>query len=207
MSQSEELRCPMCGTPHGAFARYCLNCGDPLLSPSIKFDSTNGMWRDGILLVVKKGAEFPPICVKTNLPTDRQMTQLLYWHPLWYYLVLLFFTPFIYVLLHNLASHTVDLTFGISPERQQRRWLIIVAAWISSLIGIGCIVVGLRASSNKTTAALAPLFGVLWLMTSVTVGYVFSRVVTAAKINGQFAWIRGVHPDFLAALPDFPSED
>jgi hypothetical protein len=58
---------------------------------------------------------------------------------------------------------------------------------------------------NKMDWAVAGIpLGILMMLFGAIYGLVAARLVTPAKIDERYIWLKGVHPDFLAELPDWP---
>ena len=48
------------------------------------------------------------------------------------------------------------------------------------------------------------LAGVVFFFVGIIYGQYGSRLVHPKKIDEQFIWLKGVHPDFLAKYPEWP---
>ena len=66
----------------------------PPLTAPIVYDAEivadTALWRQGNVLVMRKGSQLPARCVKSNQPTDRRLKRNLYWHHPAIYLTILF---------------------------------------------------------------------------------------------------------------------
>lgn len=159
-----------------------------------------GVWRDGKLLVMSKNAELPARCVKTNEPTDRRLKRSLYWHdPLLYLLILA--GVLVYAIVAMIVRKTATVNVGLSPQRIARRRWGIAIGWLSFFVGVVLVIVGISNSTPKNSMAILVLVGLLGGLIGIIVGAVLAQVVTAAKITDDYVWLKGVHPDYLAALP------
>jgi hypothetical protein len=49
-------------------------------------------------------------------------------------------------------------------------------------------------------------FGILATLGGLLYGLNASTLVTAQRITNDYIWLRGVHPEFLASLPEWPGE-
>ncbi len=164
------------------------------------------MWRDGSLLVVKKGEAFPDRCVKNNRPAHgRRVQQVAEQGYAGLFLVNLW-SPIAAALIGNVVAKRVPLAVGLSNEwsRKRRR-----AFWVAGAIIIvsitaaayGVIVMGRGAMGLW----LLPL-GILATLGGLVYGLNASTLVTAKRITNDYIWLGGVHSDFLADLPEWPSE-
>lgn len=162
------------------------------------------MWRDGKLLVIIKGEEFPDRCVKTNEPAHgRRVLQAVSWHhPIWYLAHLA--SPLAYVLAANVVMKGDRFYVGVSDQwhRKRRRaffWsvAIIIVSLTTSAYGIA-----LLAGGTWWPFCL----GVLGTVAGLLCWLNASTLLVAKRISSDYVWLKGVHPDFLADLPDWPGE-
>ena len=164
------------------------------------------MWRDGALLVVRKGEAFPDRCVKSNRPAHgRRVPQTVEKGQSLLFLVHLW-NPIAGILLAKSVRKSVTFAVGLSDEWYRKRRRVI---WLAG----GIIVAALAAvawavtSIGRADIALWVLpFGILATLGGLVYGLSASTLVTAKRITNRYCWLGGVHPDFLAALPEWPSE-
>jgi hypothetical protein len=79
-------------------------------------------------------------------------------------------------------------------------------AWGGIVLGLGLLMVGISSEQQQPgnlAASLIPL-GCLLFFASAIVGDTLPRIVSAAYINEDYIWLKGVHPDYLARFPEFP---
>ena len=77
---------------------------------------------------------------------------------------------------------------------QRKRGLAI--GWGS--VALGVVLICLAAVFNSGWWVL---IGILVMLIGAITGGVMARTVTATKIDKEYVWMTGVHPDFLANLP------
>jgi hypothetical protein len=168
---------------------------DPAHEPGIVWDA----WRDGDQLVLGPDAQLPDRCVKTDLPAKGNRAEVVaIWHdPALYWLLLL--SPIVYLIVVRSIGTRVLVTVGILPEalRAARRdrvltWVLLgggVAAWLA--------------------AAVLPALVYFWLglalmALAVPVYLLGARLVRVTRLEDDRVWMRGVHPAYLARLPELP---
>jgi hypothetical protein len=199
-SFEETSPCPMCGEAVPQSADQCDNCGEVLWEAAGLF----GLWRDGKYLVMRKDAELPNRCVKSNRPTQRRLKRQLYWHFAAVYLAILICLP-LYILLATLLSRRATVHIGLSEEWFTERHRAIIIGWCLTLGGIALFVAGF-APQNPGSAAML-WTGILLGVGGAIYGFLRSQMVSAKYIARGHVWLSGVHPDFLAELPEWPGWD
>jgi len=192
---------------------------NPYVAPKAEFlvqdrhlDSSTDAWRDGKLLVVRKGAELTDRCLKCAAPTkgyrDR-FSRLLSWHkPFWF--VLLFFNWILYVIVYFFVRWQGRVTVGLCPRHRRNRARAISLGWLATLAGVGSIMaVGVYADTGEISGSLQPIAliaGVVLLLGGIIGGAFGSQVLVARRIDKHFVWLSKVSPDYLATLPDWNAQ-
>jgi uncharacterized membrane protein YgdD (TMEM256/DUF423 family) len=160
----------------------------------------DGMWRDGTRLVVySHGVSLPDRCVKCNAPANGfQLRRKLYWHPpAWYLLILVHLI--IYFIVSLIIRKSAEVHVGLCETHQSRRRTMLITGWLLFAAGIlGFVMAGVV--NDGTPAGL----GGLLFLAGLIVLIIAARVVVPAKIDDRFAWLKGVHSDYLAQLPPWP---
>ncbi len=149
--------------------------------------------REGDLLVVPTlGASFPPRCVICNQPAQRRLRRKLFWHPPGYY-ALICIGALIYVIAAMIVRKSAAFEVGLCDEHlARRRNGIILGALGAPLCFVAGIVVVDRLPA-MTLVLIAVAFGLL------VASLLMARVVTAARIQDNFAWIKVGKP-FLESI-------
>jgi hypothetical protein len=165
----------------------------PALTPGI------GLWRQDHELVIHSRAGFPPRCVITNEATDDLQIRRLAWAH-----------PFDIGLTQQLM-----VRYAISPRGMRglgHGRLLAIAVAISSLFGAGCF------WWMTWKYIQAPLFGplpfllLLFFAVLLSMSFVGStklafdakRPLKLVARGGEYLWIIGAGPEFLASLPRWP---
>ena len=149
-------------------------------------------------MVMAEDAELPDRCVKTDRPADGEWADLrLQWHHPALYLVLLV-NLIVYFIVAYFASTRVVVHVGITlpvlASAQRARRL----TWALLLAGLALCVV---AATTSLLLLLGP--GVALMVVSIPVFFVRGRLIWATRIEHGYVWIAGVHPDYLARLPEW----
>lgn len=168
--------------------------------------AVEGVWRDNGLLVANPHVRLPNICIKTNQPCDgRKLKVELVCQPAfvsWLQLI-----PMRHVLASETYSKRVTLLLPLGDAWWQRRLRAKILG--SIVIGLGVVVgLGGLALSTNTSVGLYLIGFPLGLVVIVFVAVVAMtdhQVVKAVKMERGHVWLEGVHPDLVAALPDFAS--
>jgi hypothetical protein len=178
----------------------------PLTSPIVyeaQIVEDVGLWRKGRVLVMRKGVQLPARCVKSNVPAERRLKRSLYWHHPTIYLSILI-SILIYVILALILRKSATIYIGLSDEWFAKRHRAMLVGWLLFLASIAMLVAGIGMQDQSdafpwliAASPLVFLFGAIY-------GLLGARMVTAVRISDEYVWLKGVHPDFLADLPEWP---
>ena len=196
--------CPMCGAKTAIKARKCSNCGETLAGvQGVDGRAIDSIWRQDNQLVMRKDAQLPAICVKTNQPATSWLRRKLSWHSPGYYLLILI-SLLIYIIVALIIRKTADIKIGLSrPIVVRRRWAI-AGGWLGGLLGIGLFIAGV--SQNPSGSPGLVILAIIVGLGSIITGLFMSRMVVATKITNEYVWLKGIHPEYLNAFPEFPGE-
>jgi hypothetical protein len=172
------------------------------------------MWRDGPLLVVRKGEPFPDRCVKTNRPAQgRRVQQAVERGHALLIVAHLFnlFNPIVGAIagatMAKFITSRVTFTVGLSEEWRRKRRRAFCWAGGVMILSIAAMVYGLVLFDRGSDSGLWLLaLGLASLLGGLAYGLNASTLVTAKRITRDYFWLKGVHPDFLASLPPWPGE-
>lgn len=178
----------------------------PLTSPIIyeaQIVENLGLWRKGRLLVMHKSAQLPARCVKSNVPAERRLKRSLHWHHPAIYLSILI-SILVYVILALVLRKSATIYVGLSDEWFAKRHRAIFVGWLLVLASIAMIVAGIGMAGQGdafpwliAASPLVFLFGAIY-------GLLAARMIVAMRISDTHVWLKGVHPSFLADLPEWP---
>lgn len=164
-----------------------------------------GIWREGKTLVMHKQASLPDVCIKSNETTDgyRLKRKLSWHHPLIASTILI--SPLIYVILAVVLSKRATITIGLTDTWRKKRIQRIMTAWSGVLMGLIGGIAGLamiNPNGNSSLGGWLALGGLLMIIVMGIYGIVAARLISPKKIDAQYIYIKGAHPEFLARFPD-----
>lgn len=162
-----------------------------------------GVWRNRNLLVMHRMATLPPRCVKSNEPTERWLKRKLYWHAPWIYLAII---PgvLVYAILASILSFRATIHIGLSEKWiWRRRWTMLIS-WMLVFLGIGLFFVAANVESQGAAVPVLVISGIVLFLGSMIFGLIACRLVHVKKMDHHYIWLKGVHPDYLALLPEWP---
>ena len=173
-------------------------------------DVDGGVWQDGRLLVVQaKGSVLPARCIKCNAPTDYRLKRRLTWHNPWLYVLLLSglgicaLGVLLYIVVAMIVRKTAVVYPGLCKVHRKQRRRAIWTAWL--LILLAPVIwwqAGEAVDSNLSTALY--FLGLIVFFGGAVYGALRSSILSAKKIDDQFAWLKGASPEFLSGLPVSP---
>jgi hypothetical protein len=161
----------------------------------------SALWRTGKFLVMRRDAVLPNRCVKCNAdaPMEKLRRKLFWHHPLIYLLIpagLLF-----YAIIATIVGKRARIEIGLCPEHRRKRKRDLLIAWLLFVSSIGSFVAAGVFSSGWPVLA-----GFLCLIASPVYGSITCAMVAPKRIDDQFIWLKGVSPQFLAPLGEFPRQ-
>jgi hypothetical protein len=72
------------------------------------------------------------------------------------------------------------------------------------VLGLGLLILGAVLEKRQPEAAWLIPVGIVLFFASAIVGATLPTIVSAAYLNEDHIWLKGVHPDYLARFPEFP---
>src|SRR5215204_2303860 len=125
----------------------------PYATP-IPYQSDEGAWREGALLVVRKEASLPTRCVKCNAQVDvnDRWRRKMYWAPPALALLVLVGLPgiLIYIIVVLCIRQTAVVEASICPRHRRRRSNFIISTWIATIAALASLAAGVTiAVSSK----------------------------------------------------------
>ncbi len=163
------------------------------------------VWREGKKIVMYKGGEMPPRCVKTNAPMDRTINKTLYWHhPA---LTLMLFAGLIpYVIVALVMRKSASVRIPVSNEAMGKRRVHLAIAWAIALGGLAMFGVAIAESnsSNGEMVGVMVIGGIVGILASAIYGIVMTPILTPARIDDHVVMLKGACPEYLDTLRDRP---
>ena len=162
------------------------------------------LWRDGPLLVIRKGAEWPDRCVRCGEPAGG--TGVEHWlirHPPWYFLLLLLgIAPYFIGL--SIGGRMAKVRLGLCPAHRSRFRAVNVAAGLMALLGVAAISVTV---ADDRLWPMTPIGCILIVIgSSHALRMTCNALARPRRIIRRFAWIT-VHPGVLEGLAEWPSTE
>jgi hypothetical protein len=173
---------------------------NPYAAPSARLaqvsEHEGQVWREGGEVVLTRGSDLPPRCVKCNGSVHEPVKQrTLSWHTPWL-LLLILVGLLIYIIVAAIASKRVVLSPALCDEHRAARRNVLIGAWLGFLIGFGLIF----AAVDQSSGALG-LLAALLMIGSLVFGMVKGRIVHATRIDQYRIRLKGCGPAFLDSLP------
>ena len=208
------VKCANCGIVNLATDNSCRRCRAPIHRPGGEIVlqdgyvlppppqiglGGDGVWRDGSVLVMRREAELPDRCVKCNEPAEApKLKRKLTWHHPALYLII-FVALLIYAIVAMVIRQTATVEIGLCERHRSRRKQNILITIVALLLSVAAFAVSINVSDGMYALA-----GLALLLGGTIYGIVSIRVITPSKIDSSFVWIRGITPDYLNLLPQWP---
>ncbi|HAB15493.1 MAG TPA: DUF4339 domain-containing protein [Verrucomicrobiota bacterium] len=161
------------------------------------------LWRDGKVLVMARGAQLPPRCVRCNAAGTWRRKRKLQWIPPWVYLLLFCgLLPLLIVAL--ITRQTGEAEISLCERHRQRRARVIGIGWVAVLLGLAGWIGGCAYTINQvgdSRGVVAVAFGILISLIGWVVVSSAASVLAPRKIDADRLHLRGCCPEFLGDLP------
>jgi hypothetical protein len=171
--------------------------------PTGKYVGDQGMRREGKLLLMSKGAEFPDRCVKCNAPAEGyRLKRDLSWHSPGYYVLIFFLCPGLltYIIVAMIVRKTARAWVPLCPRHRSARLRDIAIGWLGALAGIAMMFGAATAPGDYGPMMVTG--GLVVFLVALLYGVLRAQAVVPSKIDKTMVWLRSISPDFLAMLPD-----
>jgi len=172
--------------------------GGPESAQTARFQTSTvpvaGVWRDGSLLVMQKGATLPKRCLKCNAPGNGQwVTRTL--RPAESKMIFLRFIPYVRWIywIWRAAAQSVEVSFELCHDHYSRVSLLTTVSNLMRLAGLVLLLYGLYEES------LIWIPGLFVAVIGTGVGSL--PIVKASRMDDYYVWMSGVDPGYLASLP------
>ena len=93
---------------------------------------------------------------------------------------------------------------GLCDEWFAKRHRAMFIGWFLVLAGIGLFVAGIATVDRSDAFPWMLVAGPLVFLGGAIYGLLAARMVAAVRISDDYVWLKGVHPSFLADLPEWP---
>lgn len=171
--------------------------------------SSGGVFRMDGKMVMHRQAVLPPRCIKTGEPAETAVTKKLYWHPPAFFLLIILHI-LIYAIVAFIVRKSMTFAFPLTNRMRSKLRTRIAIGVVCLLSAFGAMFGGIAIASNQGQGGGGEVFGFagvilffVLLITSIVFFYL-ARLVTPTKITDQFTVVKGVSPEYLAILPDWP---
>lgn len=177
---------------------YAAPVSEPSAMTSGQFGS---IWREGKILVMRKGAELPDVCIKSNQPAGgyRLKRKLAWHHPAVGLTILI--NILLYIIIAALVSKRATVMIGLSPQWRSIRRRRIIIGWGGAISCIVMLFVGISFASNPAknpeVGTVLTILGIIGAIGFAIYGLISARLIWPKKVDDQFVYIKGAHPDFL----------
>ncbi|MEQ9503495.1 MAG: hypothetical protein RIT81_41960 [Deltaproteobacteria bacterium] len=169
---------------------------DPFGPATTGDTSVAGIWRDGDVIVMEKGAMLPDFCVKSGEPASERLEKKLQWHHPAVYAALLF-NVIIYLIIALIMRKTANVSIPIGPDAKAHRSKWIKIGWGAGLGGLVVMFIGIPLEQPVVI-----LLGLGVAFFGLIGGLIGVRLLWPTKIDDQYVYLKGAKEPFLRHLPN-----
>jgi hypothetical protein len=178
----------------------CAQC-KPILIQRFKegaMPASGTAWRAGRQMIMRPEMALPDRCVKCNAPANGyRLKRNLYWHS-WVIYLLVLINLLVYLLVALFVRKRAVIHVGVCEAHRKHRYWTILGSWIGVLAGLGVLGAGIAKDSVNLI-----LMGGIIFVASALFGAVRAALVSPAKIDREFVWVKGVNRAYLDELPEW----
>jgi len=165
-----------------------------------RLGAEDDMWREGKVLVIRKGAAFPDRCIKCNAPAVAPKRRYkLSWHSPWLYLLILA-ALLLYAIVAAIVRKTAVVEVGLCERHQKRVLWGRVLGWGG--LALELVFIALAVNTQNAISGLFLIAALFWLLIWAIAAMSVSRLVLPVRIDDRYVRLKGCGPDFLGALQD-----
>lgn len=164
-------------------------------------DESENIWQSGKFLVIRKGAQLPDHCIKTNKPAHgKRFRATLYWYPPILALLILL-SPIVYGIVVLAVRKKAIVYVGVTEEILRKRRRAILGGWIVGIFGFFFFTAALSLAEIDLAGLLLLLSlslmfgGLMWGMTGAS-------IVKINRIESDYIWLQGASRNYLSFLPE-----
>lgn len=155
-----------------------------------------GVWQDAGAVVMRTDAVLPDRCVRCGEPSvsSRLAVRVSRYRPV-NFLVLL--VPMVADFVHLPLRKSAVVEMGLCRDHRSRRARAIAGGVVLAMAALLALAQAALAEKGGLWMAAALgllLFAAVWVLEG-------TRLPRATRIDGEFVWLRDVHPAVLATLP------
>lgn len=175
-----------------------------------EYGQTIGVWRSGRILVMHKQARLPDRCVKTNQPTgpDERWRHTFIWCH-WAVILGLLVNLILVLILYLIFRKKATVEMGLIRSRLSRRRRALLGGWmliLAGFVGFFLFLIPMFDSRSEPNPIYLFLLGasVITGIVGLVWASIGSSIVAPKHIDKHYIRLKGVHPDYLAMLPEWP---
>lgn len=176
-----------------------------IAQPIAQDQTSDGLWREGDLLVMHKDARLRETCVKTGDIAATSVKRKFSWHPPWLSILIFGVLP-IYLILSIFITQRANVSLPLSESAYSQRKSRLLKAWIAALLSIASIIGGffmLVGEINDIAGIALLIGGFVGIIVCLVIGQIVARILKPIRITKTHVWFKGVHPNILDQCPTF----
>ncbi len=162
--------------------------------------ASDGVWREGNLIVFKLGSVLPGRCLRTNATVSGPKKRVtLHWHPTWVF-ALVTVHVLLYLIVAKCLRRSIMLEIAMSPEMIRRRNRLYLTGGVLILSGFFEFLLGTMRGSGDV---LQILVGFVAFLTGIIVTAIAGQTLTIQRMEDDYVWLKGASPAYLKSLSEW----
>jgi hypothetical protein len=172
----------------------------PMAAVPRRGPSSRRVWRNHELIIVQRGAELPPRCIRCNATAVHFSLRPFYWNPAWKALGTMHAgVPSLH------AAQRAEVRIGLCTKHRHGRRNGLITACALPLLSLAACIPVMETSAARTHQELLVGFGVSVVIAAILIAQRNWDLLRAVRIDERVIHLSGASKAFLDSLDSGPA--